>query len=42
MNENSLRSSKDMSINMDSMQAKLDAIRRSKAALEAKMKVYER
>ena len=42
MNENSLRSSRDMSLNVDSMQAKLDAIRRSKAALEAKMKVYER
>lgn len=41
-NHNELNSSVASSVNVDSMQAKLEAIRRSKAALEAKMKVYDR
>ena len=42
-NHNELNSSVASSaVNVDSMQAKLEAIRRSKAALEAKMRVYDR
>jgi len=43
-NHNELNSSVASSVvvNVDSMHAKLDAIRRSKAALEAKMRVYDR